>query len=380
MSRPHDERRDGPFTGELVVFTGRLSTLGRKQAQALVERLGGQAADEITVKTTMLVVGADGMPRESGERSDPEKSHKLKKAEQLNLRTAAAVRILGESDFCRLAGLTAPDTLRQQYYALRDILGMYPRLREDHGRYLLKWGVVRPAARTRSDVYFDFSDLVVFRQAAAGLAEGLPFRAVLRTLQAARSGQLTFDFRLDAPAARIVRLRARPPRAEEGLGGPIARPQPATDPRAAEEFFSKGSALDRDRATQAAAASWYRRALEADPCLVAALINLANIHYAGDELVEAQALYERAIGLEPDFFEAHFNLGNIYHDLRRYDEATACYERALALNPGYAETHFYLAVTLEKLGRSADARPHWRAYRQLAPDGEWVELAREFSE
>ena len=49
-----------------------------------------------------------------------------------------------------------------------------------------------------------------------------------------------------------------------------------------------------------------------------ALINLANIHYARDEIAEAQALYERAISLEPDVFEAHFNLGNIFHDLGRY--------------------------------------------------------------
>ena len=39
-----------------------------------------------------------------------------------------------------------------------------------------------------------------------------------------------------------------------------------------------------------------------------------------------------------------------------------------------------IAQWLEKLGMSDDARPHWRAYRQLAPNGEWVELAREFSE
>ena len=40
----------------------------------------------------------------------------------------------------------------------------------------------------------------------------------------------------------------------------------------------------------------------------------------------------------------------------------------------------YLAVTLEKMGLSNDARPHWRAYQQLAPQGEWVALAKEFSE
>jgi tetratricopeptide (TPR) repeat protein len=377
MSRPNNDRHARPFAGELVVFTGKLSTLGRKPAQTLVERLGGHAADEVTAKTTMLVVGAEG----TGERVDSEKSQKLRKAEQFNLQAAGQIRILNESDFCKLAGLTAPDALRQQYYALRDILGMYPELREDHGRYLQKWGVVRPVARTRTDTYFEFSDVAVFRQAAAGLAEGLPFRSVLRTLQAARSGQLAFDFRIAAPTAKIVKLPAR----RQGADAEVeertpAAARPAMSPSEAEELFLKGSALDHDEATQEEAATWYRRALEADPYLVAALINLANIHYARDELVEAQALYERAIGLEPEFFEAHFNLGNIYHDLTRYEEAGACYRSALALNPTYPDTHFYLAVTLEKLGRSAEAKPHWRAYQQLAPNGEWVELAREFSE
>jgi hypothetical protein len=37
-------------------------------------------------------------------------------------------------------------------------------------------------------------------------------------------------------------------------------------------------------------------------------------------------------------------------------------------------------VTFEKMGLSPEALPHWRAYRQLAPNGEWVELAKEFSE
>ena len=108
-----------------------------------------------------------------------------------------------------------------------------------------------------------------------------------------------------------------------------------------------------------------------------ALVNLANIHYASDRLIEAQALYERAIRLEPDCFEACFNLGNIHHDLGRYEDALGCYEEAVALNPGYADAHFYLAVTLEKIGRSQEARPHWRRYQQLAPEGEWVDLAKE---
>jgi tetratricopeptide (TPR) repeat protein len=128
------------------------------------------------------------------------------------------------------------------------------------------------------------------------------------------------------------------------------------------------------------AASAYRKALVVDPDLVPAIVNLANIHYARDELIEAQALYERAIALDPECFEARFNLGNIHHDLGRYQPALICYRAAVALNPGYPDAHFYLAVTLEKTGQSAEAKPHWRVYQQLAPDGEWAELANEFAE
>ena len=64
----------------------------------------------------------------------------------------------------------------------------------------------------------------------------------------------------------------------------------------------------------------------------------------------------------------------------RYPRVTACYRGCPCANPTYSEAHFYLALTLEKSGRSQDARHHWRAYQQLAPNGEWVHLAREFSE
>ena len=111
-----------------------------------------------------------------------------------------------------------------------------------------------------------------------------------------------------------------------------------------------------------------------------AIVNLANIHYAQDALVEAQALYLWALGLDADCFEAHFNLGNIHHDLGRYEEAVGWYRDALRLNPAYADAHFYLAVTLEKMDRPDQSKTHWQAYRRLAPDGEWADLVKLFSE
>ena len=352
-----------PLADQIVVFTGKLSSLGRKEAHALVVRLGGSAADEVTARTTMVVVGAEGF-------TGAEKSQKLRKAEDLGL------RVVSENDFCRMTGIQPSEDLKQQYYAQRDLLSMYRGLREDHLRYLQKWGLIRPVLRTNSDTYYAFADLLLIRQVSAEL-EGAPFRAVVKSLQAARSGQLAFDFRIDAEPARIIKLK-RPKPKEAGKDAAAVL---ATAPQTlAEEYFLKGSALDVDESRHNAAANWYRKALEIDPYLVPALINLANIHYGKDELAEAQALYERAIGLDPDFFEAHFNLGNIYHDLGRFPEAASCYRAALELNAHYADAHFYLAITLEKTGHSLEAKPHWRAYQQLSPNGEWVELAREFSE
>jgi tetratricopeptide (TPR) repeat protein len=371
------------------VFSGKLSSLGRKDACALVAALSGATAEDVNAKTTMVVIGAEGLrlatagdagdAAAAGDPGDDLRSVKLRKAEELNAEHGAGIRILSEDEFCRLAGVPSPETLKRQYHATRDLLVRYRALRDDHLRYLVKCGLIRPVMRTNADTFFAFTDLGVIKQANDELERGMSFRSVVRTLTAARHGQLAFDFRLDAAPAKIIALRKKPadpaPR-PAGQGGTMAR-----DVALAERYFIEGSELDDgDEANLEGAAAAYRKALELDPYLVAAVINLANIHYSRDELVEAQALYERAIGLESDFFEAHFNLGNIYHDLDRFPEAQACYREALRLNPLYADAHFYLAVTFEKMGQSQDARPHWRSYQQLAPQGEWVELAREFSE
>jgi len=369
-----------PLAGQLVVFSGKLSSLGRKNAAALVTELGGATADEVNAKTTMLVVGAEGF-------GSVDRSHKLKKAEELNAQQAGEkgpIQVLTEDEFCRLANVPPPEALKKQYHATRDLLARYRSLRDDHIRYLVKCGIIRPALRTHADTYYAFADVAILKQANDELAQGLAFRSVVRALTASRDGQMVFDFRHEATPAKIITLR-RPAGEEsaEKSSSKLANASAAVirDTAMAESYFRDGSALDDgDESSIEEAAVAYRKALEHDPYLVAALINLANIYYGREELAEAQALYERAIGLESDFFEAHFNLGNIYHDLNRFAEAQACYREALRLNPYYADAHFYLAVTFEKLGLSQDARPHWKSYQQLAPQGEWVELAKEFSE
>jgi len=346
-----------PFAGHQVAVLGKLRVLSKRDLRAIVEQLGGTFSAHLTPRTTIVV--SDTSTVEVPPHVD---------------------RVLTEGDVCREAGLPDPDTLKSQYYSAKDLRGMYPALTDEHVRYLERWGLVRSVAGR-----YSFSDLSVVRQAAAEVERGVDLRGWLREFLAQRDGQLLLDFqssRTERAPARVVSLPAAAP-------GPAlaALPQSRTDQIAvanhqlAAKYFLEGAELDDGETRDLeAAATAYRRAALFDPQLVPALVNLANIHYERDELVEAEALYEKAIRMDTECFEAYFNLGNIHHDLSRYREAVAAYRDALAINPAYPEAHFYLAVTLEKLGRSVDARPHWREYRTLAPDGEFSELAKEFSD
>jgi tetratricopeptide (TPR) repeat protein len=291
----------------------------------------------------------------------------------------------------------------QTLYGSKAIRELYPGLREDRLRYLERWGVIRPVRVTGGERFYAFADLAALRQASAELARGIPFRSVVRDLRAMRQrqladapgAQLSFDFQSsrETSPAKVIALTVRPvaapvsdrPTGASGADPLSLAPAPrAEDPQRLERAaacFAEGAALDSgDPSRDEAAMAAYRQAAALDPTMTAALVNLANIHYARDRAVEAEALYEKALALDPGSFEAQYNLGNVLHDSGRFEAAARCYRGALAIDPSYADAHFYLAVTLEKLGRSSDAKPHWVAYRRLAPSGEWVELAREFSE
>ncbi|HSR56298.1 MAG TPA: NAD-dependent DNA ligase LigA [Alphaproteobacteria bacterium] len=50
---------ESPFTGKTVVFTGTLSTMGRKEAKAKAEGLGARVSGSVSKKTDFVVIGAD---------------------------------------------------------------------------------------------------------------------------------------------------------------------------------------------------------------------------------------------------------------------------------------------------------------------------------
>jgi len=89
---------DNDFEGKEVIFTGTLASMERKDAQQKVLMAGGFTGNNITKKTSMVVVGA---PYDSEVRPGAELSGKLLKVLELRARGVDIV-ILTESEFLEL--------------------------------------------------------------------------------------------------------------------------------------------------------------------------------------------------------------------------------------------------------------------------------------
>lgn len=85
--RPEEVQQDSPISGKTIVVTGTLEKLDRRQAEALIESLGGKTAGSVSKKTDYVLAGESA-------------GSKLTKARELG------VRVLNEQEFFELIGET----------------------------------------------------------------------------------------------------------------------------------------------------------------------------------------------------------------------------------------------------------------------------------
>jgi tetratricopeptide (TPR) repeat protein len=129
------------------------------------------------------------------------------------------------------------------------------------------------------------------------------------------------------------------------------------------QWFHLASEMEDESPVEARRA--YLQALELDPGLADAHLNLGRLEHEAGELGKAEAHYRDAVRCAPDDPTCHYNLGVLLEDRKRPDEALHAYRQALERDPDLGDAHYNLGLLLESRGRKAEAIRHLMRARQL---------------
>jgi tetratricopeptide (TPR) repeat protein len=272
-------------------------------------------------------------------------------------------------------------------YSTKDVAALLG-LSAEQVRSYVRAGFLAPEQGPRGEYYFSFQDLILLRTAKGLLAARVPRRRVRLALQNLReqlpedraltgvrisaqghhvvvrdgrdlwnpeSGQAVFDFELSELAREASTLPLRTPETKPD------------EPDGAEDWYERGSELEEVSSEEAMAA--YRQALEIDPGLADAHVNLGRLLHERGEAAEAERHYRLALAVRPEDATAAFNLGVALQDLGRLAEAAEAYEKALEIDRSLADAHYNLAGLYERLGQPEAAFRHLRTYRTLIQGG-----------
>jgi tetratricopeptide (TPR) repeat protein len=342
-----------------VVFTGRLASMKRAEAFALVRGKGGTPRRGLSKTTGVLVVGELGWPLLSD--GQPSKS--------LSLAKSFGVAIASERQFLEWAGKAIPDDQARSYSASQ--IASLSALPADVIEQLTAFGLLDG----RGDRY-GFRDLTAARQLAELLGSGVRLSTITRSLQAIRKW---------LPGAALSNLRLFPASSDSILvehlkgrtdhTGQFVLPVNAAQ-EDADALFEQAQAAEAAGDIETAQ-RLYRKVMRMEPVDPAAAFNLGNLLRALGQKVEAEASYHAATKADARFAEAWYNLADMLDDQGQCDKAVICLKRALDADPDYADALFNLGLLHQRNDRHAEAADCWRRYLALDKDSDWSSRARQ---
>jgi tetratricopeptide (TPR) repeat protein len=125
-------------------------------------------------------------------------------------------------------------------------------------------------------------------------------------------------------------------------------------------LFRMGWISQTQGADPKAAKQYYERALKADPKLVTAAANLAEILRTEKKYPEAVKLLQEALKKQPQHIDALFNLARVYEDMGKTTEAFTQYMRVLKINPLDDEACNNAGLILLRVGNIERAARYFR--------------------
>lgn len=130
--------------------------------------------------------------------------------------------------------------------------------------------------------------------------------------------------------------------------------------RGAVHHFQQAQREERRRRLEEATRE-YERALELDPNLTQAHVNLISLYASLGRPEKGREHYQACIQKNPYLAEAHYNYGVLLSLEGRHREATQAFEKAVEINPYYPDAHNNLANMKEQAGDLGGAEIHYRA-------------------
>ncbi|MFW6085336.1 MAG: tetratricopeptide repeat protein [Gemmatimonadota bacterium] len=235
---------------------------------------------------------------------------------------------------------------------------------------------------------FGFRDLVLLRTAVALEESGVTAHRLLRSIRALgrqlpperslTALRITSDtgevVAVDDELAWDVESGQTRMRLEASTDEPVTeisrrRPRRRGEERAPrpEDWYELGCALQAEDPGQAEHA--FRQALEGDPELADAAVNLGWLLHERGETRAAEAEYRRALSAEPEHPTAAYNLGVALEDRGETEAAREWYLVAIDGDPLLADAYYNLSRLYERVGDRAAALRYLRSYSELVRIG-----------
>ncbi len=153
----------------------------------------------------------------------------------------------------------------------------------------------------------------------------------------------------------------------------------SVSPEVYESYLKGLAAKGNSKAEVEKQIAWFDEAIRKDPTFAPSYVGLAGAYanlgtvFVGASPAETRpkviSAAEKALELDPELADAHVELANIYMRQWKWAEAEAEYRRALGLNPNDAAAHVGLSDWLLCHGRTEEALAWARRARDLDPLG-----------
>lgn len=130
--------------------------------------------------------------------------------------------------------------------------------------------------------------------------------------------------------------------------------------------FAKGSTLYQQGKLQEAIQE-FEGALEVNPRMVTAHINLIALYGQLDQFDKAEQHFKAAVELDPGWVEVYYNWGMFLVRHGKQAQAAEMFQKAVEINPSYPEAQVQLAMLLDQSGRSKEAAAHYERALEVNP-------------